>query len=71
MHYVAEKIKYELEVEPEIINIIIFDDMGAFLRNNDTQWFLKKLVMNRRHYQTSIYFLYEKVLKKHRIWWIK
>ena len=57
LHYVAEKIKYEVEDEPEINNIIIFDDMGAYLRNTDTKRLLKELVMNRRHYHTSIYFL--------------
>jgi hypothetical protein len=57
LHYVAEIIKEQVEQEPEINNIIIFDDMGAYLRNNDTKRLLKELVMNRRHYRTSIYCL--------------
>ena len=31
-----------MEDESEINNIIIFDDMGAYLRNNDTKQLLKE-----------------------------
>ena len=38
-------------------NCIIFDDMGAYLKNNEILIKMKELVMNRRHLRTSIYFL--------------
>ena len=57
LNYVSEKIKDEVEDEPEINNVIIFDDMGAYLRDTHVKKLLKELVMNRRHYHTSIYFL--------------
>lgn len=38
-------------------NCIIFDDMGAYLRNEDIKKLLKSMVMNRRHKHLSIYFL--------------
>ena len=38
-------------------NCIIFDDMTAYLKNNDTFKLFKELVMNRRHLHTSIFFL--------------
>lgn len=38
-------------------NCIIFDDMGAYLKDNEVFKLFKKLVMNRRHIRTSIYFL--------------
>ena len=50
-------IKEEVEEEPEINNVIIFNDMTAYLRNNQIKQLLKELVFNRRHYHTSIYFL--------------
>ena len=53
----VETIKDEVEEEPEINNVIIFDDMGAYLRDPHVKKLLKELVMNRRHYHTSIYFL--------------
>ena len=62
LHYVAEIIKEEVEQEPKINNIIKFDDMGAYLRNNDTKRLLKELVMNIRHYHKSIYFLCHKCI---------
>lgn len=37
-------------------NCIVFDDMGAFLKNNDVKRLFKELVYNRRHLHTSIYF---------------
>ena len=38
-------------------NCIIFDDMGAYLRNGDIKKLMKEIVMNRRHKHVSIYFL--------------
>ena len=38
-------------------NCIIFDDMTAHLKNNDTFKLFKELVNNRRHLHTSIFFL--------------
>jgi KaiC/GvpD/RAD55 family RecA-like ATPase len=38
-------------------NLIIFDDMTAYLKNNETRKKLKELVMNRRHKHLSIFFL--------------
>lgn len=38
-------------------NAIIFDDMGAYLKNPETKKLFKELVYNRRHYHTSIFFL--------------
>jgi DNA replication protein DnaC len=43
--------------EPYENNAIIFDDMGAFLKNAETKRLFKELVYNRRHYHTSIFFL--------------
>ena len=57
LNYVLDTIKNEVEEEPEISNVIIFDDMTAYLRNNQIKHILKELVFNRRHYHTSIYFL--------------
>ena len=33
--YVVKTIKDKVEEEPKINNIIIFDDMGAYVRNSD------------------------------------
>ena len=38
-------------------NAIIFDDMGAYLKNGDVEKLLKELIFNRRHYRTSIFFM--------------
>ena len=57
LKYVIDTIKEEVEEEPEINNVIIFDDMGAYLRDTHVKKLLKELVMNRRHYHTSIFFL--------------
>ena len=56
LKYVVDTIKIEVE-EENINNCIIFDDMGAYLRDNKIKQLLKELVMNRRHYHTSIFFL--------------
>ena len=44
-------------LEPDENTCIIFDDMGAYLKNNETRKLLKEMIMNRRHYKISIYFL--------------
>jgi hypothetical protein len=46
-----------IKEEPENNHCIIFDDQGAYLRNNDTRKLLKEIIYNRRHYHISIYFL--------------
>tara|TARA_Y100000114_G_scaffold5353_1_gene4409 strand:- start:1969 stop:2691 length:723 start_codon:yes stop_codon:yes gene_type:complete len=38
-------------------NCIIIDDMSSYLKDNDVAKILKNLIMNRRHYHCSIYFL--------------
>ena len=38
-------------------NLIIFDDMTAYLKNNETRKKLKEFITNRRHKHLSIYFL--------------
>ena len=38
-------------------NTIIFDDMGAYLKDNATKKILKEMVYNRRHKHLSIFFL--------------
>ena len=53
----TDTINEEVEEEPEINNVIIFDDMGAYLRDNHVKQLLKEKVMNRRHLHTSVYFL--------------
>jgi adenylate kinase family enzyme len=50
-----EYIKDNLDEDENIA--IIFDDMGAYLKNNETKKMLKEFIMNRRHYHISIYFL--------------
>ena len=57
LKYVVDIIKHEVEEEPEINNVIIFDDVGAYLRDNHVKQLLKEIVMNRRHLQMSVYFL--------------
>ena len=57
LKYVTDIIKEEVEEEPEINNVIIFHDMGAYLRDHQVKQLLKDLVMNRRHLHTSIFFL--------------
>ena len=41
LKYVTDIIKEEVEEEPEINNVIIFDDMTSYLRNNQTKHILK------------------------------
>jgi hypothetical protein len=52
--YVVDTIKNE---DKDYNNCIIFDDMGAYLKNPETKKLLKEIIMNRRHLRCSIYFL--------------
>jgi hypothetical protein len=38
-------------------NMILFDDMGSYLKDNDIKKLLKSMIMNRRHLHLSIFFL--------------
>lgn len=51
---VMNKIKMS---DPSECHAIIFDDMGAYLKNNDTKQMFKELIYNRRHLHVSIFFL--------------
>jgi adenylate kinase family enzyme len=44
-------------LDPDENTAIIFDDQGAYLKNNETKKLLKELIMNRRHLHLSIFFL--------------
>lgn len=48
--------------DPEYTHCIIFDDMGAYLKNNDIRKLLKEIIYNRRHYHISVYFLCQSYL---------
>lgn len=54
LEFVIDSIKHE---DKKFNNCIIFDDMTAYLKNNDTLKLFKELIFNRRHYRTSIFFL--------------
>lgn len=56
---VLEAIKSD---DPEYTHCIIFDDMGAYLKNNDIRKLLKEIIYNRRHYHISVYFLCQSYL---------
>tara|TARA_R110002111_G_scaffold236513_2_gene297793 strand:- start:1242 stop:1982 length:741 start_codon:yes stop_codon:yes gene_type:complete len=45
------------EEDKKFNNCIIFDDMTAYLKNNDVKKLLKELIFNRRHLRCSVYFL--------------
>ena len=45
------------EEDKKYNNCIIFDDMTAYLKDNDIARKLKEVIFNRRHYRTSIFFL--------------
>ena len=47
----------EIEASPDLNIAIIFDDVGASLKNYDTMNLMKKLIFNRRHLHTSVFFL--------------
>lgn len=50
---VMERIKAS---DPEDNNCIILDDMGSYLKDNETRKLFKELIYNRRHLHTSIFF---------------
>jgi hypothetical protein len=53
-----EYIKDEIANDDEDNNYcIIFDDQGAYLKNNETKKILKEFIMNRRHLHISIFFI--------------
>jgi hypothetical protein len=45
------------ESDPKENNAILFDDMGAYLKDNEILKLLKELIMNRRHLHVSCFFL--------------
>jgi len=47
----------KIKEEPEYNHAIIFDDMGAHLRDTSVKKLLKEIIFNRRHMHISIYFL--------------
>ena len=47
----------EIEASNDLNIAIIFDDVGASLKNYDTMNLMKKLIFNRRHLRTSVFFL--------------
>jgi hypothetical protein len=50
-------------LEPDENTCILFDDMGAYLRNNqDVKNKLKEFIMNRRHLHLSIFFMVQTYL---------
>ena len=49
-------------LDPDENTCLIFDDMGAYLKNNETKQLLKELIMNRRHLHLSIFFLVQTYL---------
>ena len=49
-------------LDPDENSCIIFDDQGAYLKNNETKKLLKELIMNRRHLHLSIFFLVQTYL---------
>ena len=53
-----EYIKEDIAEDEEDNNYcIIFDDMGAYLKNNDLKKIMKEFIMNRRHLHLSIFFI--------------
>jgi hypothetical protein len=53
-----ENLEYvKRNLDPDENTAIIFDDQGAYLKNNETKKLLKELIMNRRHLHLSIFFL--------------
>lgn len=53
----VENLNYILDDVHEGCNVIIFDDMTAYLKDTDIQQKLKEIVMNRRHHHISLFFL--------------
>ena len=52
---VVERIK--MNAEEGLNSCIIYDDMGAYLKNRDVLNLFKELCMNKRHYHVSQFFL--------------
>jgi len=52
---VSEKVK--MYAEEGLNSCIIYDDMGAYLKNADTLKLFKELCMNKRHYHLTQFFL--------------
>jgi len=52
-----ENLEYVDDTLDEGNNCLIFDDMTAYLKDNEIRKKLKELVMNRRHKHLSIFFL--------------
>lgn len=52
---VSEKIK--MNAEEGLNSCIIYDDMGAYLKNAETLKLFKELAMNKRHYHLTQFFL--------------
>ena len=58
-----------IKSEPEYNHCIIFDDMGAYLKDNAIRKLLKEIIFNRRHYHISIYFLCQSYLSCAKVEW--
>lgn len=54
LEFVIDAIKCE---DKKYNNCVIFDDMTAYLKNQETLKIFKELIYNRRHLRTSIFFL--------------
>lgn len=52
-----ENLQYVDDNLDEGNNCLIFDDMGAYLKNHDIKLKMKELMFNRRHKHLSIFFL--------------
>ncbi len=58
-----EYIKEDIAADDEDNNYcIIFDDQGAYLKNNDLKKIMKEFIMNRRHLHVSIFFIVQTYL---------
>ena len=57
LNCVLDTNKNGFKEEPEINNVIIFDHMTAYLRNNQVTHLITELFYNWRHLHTSVYFL--------------
>ena len=55
LNYIALKAKEDSSLGYS--TCIIFDDMGAYLKNNETLKLFKELAFNRRHLKLSMFFL--------------
>ena len=53
-------------LDPDENTAVVFDDMGAYLKNNETKKLLKELIMNRRHLHLSVFFLVQTYLSVER-----